>query len=663
MITLYQVHKFYGQQDVLKGVSLHIGPGQRLGLVGHNGAGKSTLLSIIKGEIEPDQGQVFRARGLRMGYLPQDLLQLSGQTVLELAMDTGHNLEEVEQELTWVHEELAQAPDSAQTKELLERQGRLQSTFEDLGGYDLESRAAKVLQGLGFKLEQLARDVSTLSGGWLMRAALARLILSAPDVLLLDEPTNHLDMESLLWLENHLAASPSSLLLVSHDRVFLDKAVKQIIELSQGQLTLYGGNYSDYEAQSLNRMQARQAAYTAQQNRIRQISGFVERNRARKSTAKRAQSRLKELENMELISAPETADLLELKMPQGEPSAKVVVELVNASLSYGLRPVYQKLNFILQRGERLALLGRNGAGKSSLLKMLTGQVELQEGRRLPGGRVRMGIFSQHALQDLNPENDVLGELSTVAGQLGVARLRTILGAFLFRGDEVFKKVKVLSGGERSRLVLAKLLINSPNALFMDEPTNHLDLPSRQVLEKALGQYQGTLVLISHDRHLINAAANKVIWVDQGRLSIFPGNYDDFESLWRQGAAAGPPAADSRLSSPAVSVPVPVPAALPPVMGSKKDAGRKREEALARQAFYQKIKPLKDQLSAVEAELDLAQRELDTLLKAMNKPENRSGQEWQDFSIRHNQLKDRVENLSLRWEDLSLRLEEAGKGDG
>jgi ATP-binding cassette subfamily F protein 3 len=517
MITLHQIHKYYGRQDVLKGVSLHVSPGERLGLVGPNGAGKSTILGLMLGTVEPDKGEVFRAKHLRLGYLPQELLHLTGQTVLELAMDTGEGLADLEAELWEVHQELAADPDPARAAELLARQGQLQTAFEGLGGYDLEARAGKVLAGLGFTALQLARDVGTLSGGWLMRAALARILLSNPDLILLDEPTNHLDLESMLWLESYLATSPASVVLVSHDRVFLDKVANRIVEVDEGQLFTYGGNYSDYETQREARRRAQQAAYDNQQDRIREIKNFIERNRSRKDRAKQVQSRLKMLETMEMLSAPESDEAMSFELPAVEESAKNVIELLGVDLSYGDNPVYRGLDFLVQRGDRLAFLGKNGAGKSSLLKLLAGVVAPTRGRRLVGGRVKMGIFSQHALEDLNPENDVLSELMTVAGLMAVSRLRSILGCFLFRGDEVFKKVKVLSGGEKSRLVLAKLLLSGPNLLLLDEPTNHLDLTSRQVLEEALRKYQGTIVLISHDRHLINAVANKVAFVETGRL--------------------------------------------------------------------------------------------------------------------------------------------------
>jgi len=661
MIALHQIRKTYGRQEVLKGVSLQVGPGDRLGLVGPNGAGKSTLLGLLLGRVEPDQGEVFRARGLRMGYLPQELLSLTGQTVLGLAMDTGDRLGELEAELKDVHRELAAKPGEQRTAELLARQGQLMTLFEGLGGYDLEARASKVLAGLGFRQDQFHQDVGTLSGGWLMRAALARILLSAPDIILLDEPTNHLDLESLLWLEGQLTASPASLILVSHDRVFLDKVVNRIVELDKGQLYVYGGNYSEYEAQRESRRKAQEKAYYAQQERIRDMQNFIDRNRSRKDRAKQVQARLKALDNMEKLVLPESDQEIRFELPQADRSAQVVVELLDVDMAYDDNPVYQGLDFTVQRGDRLALLGRNGQGKSTLLKLLAGLVRPQRGRRLVGGRVRLGVFSQHSLEDLHPDNTVLEELGTVCGLMPLSRQRSLLGTFLFKGDDVFKKVRVLSGGERSRLVIAKLLVTAPNFLLLDEPTNHLDISSRRILEKALEEYEGTIALISHDRHLINAVANKVAYVAGGQVTLCPGNYDDFFRLWRKKLLA---------EGQDESAPVECPAPAPPTpqaeandkngasAGGRKTADQKRAEAEARNALYKKIKPLKDKLAKVESEVEQATAELDALVEQMVDPAAYNDPErWTALSKDHDAAKARLEKITERWEELALKLEE------
>ncbi|KMY66472.1 hypothetical protein AAU61_14980 [Desulfocarbo indianensis] len=662
MIALHQIKKTYGRQEVLKGVSLQVGPGDRLGLVGPNGAGKSTLLGLLLGRVEPDQGEVFRARGLRMGYLPQELLSLTGQTVLGLAMDTGDRLGELEAELKDVHRELAANPGEQQTAELLARQGQLMTLFEGLGGYDLEARASKVLAGLGFRQDQFHQDVGTLSGGWLMRAALARILLSAPDIILLDEPTNHLDLESLLWLEGQLTASPASLILVSHDRVFLDKVVNRIVELDKGQLYVYGGNYSEYEAQRESRRKAQEKAYYAQQERIRDMQNFIDRNRSRKDRAKQVQARLKALDNMEKLTLPESDQEIRFELPQTDRSAQVVVELLDVDMAYDDNPVYQGLNFTVQRGDRLALLGRNGQGKSTLLKLLAGLVRPQGGRRLVGGRVKLGVFSQHSLEDLHPDNTVLEELGTVCGLMPLSRQRSLLGTFLFKGDDVFKKVRVLSGGERSRLVIAKLLVTAPNFLLLDEPTNHLDISSRRILEKALQEYQGTIVLISHDRHLINVVANKVAYVAGGQVTLCPGNYDDFFRLWRKKPLAEGQEEPAPVECPAPAQPAPLAVVNDKneaAAGGRKTADQKRAEAETRNALYKKIKPLKDKLAKVEAEVEQATAELDALVAQMVEPEAYNDPErWTALSKDHDAAKARLQKVTERWEELALKLEEA-----
>jgi ATP-binding cassette subfamily F protein 3 len=666
MITLHQLSKYYGKQDVLNRVDLHVGPGERLGLVGPNGAGKSTILSLMLGDLEPDEGEVFRTQSLRIGYLPQDLLRLTGRTVLELAMDTSDRLAEIEAELQQVHRELSQETDPQRSRELLIRQGRLTTHFEGMGGYDLEARASKALAGLGFKPEQYGWDLDRLSGGWLMRAALARILLSQPDLILLDEPTNHLDLESMLWLEGELIKSPASLVMVSHDRVFLDKVVNRIVEVEDAKLYTYGGNYSNYLEQRQARRKAQQAAYDNQQERIRQVMNFVDRNRTRKDRAKQVQSRLKMLEQMEKVKPPSSDEAPRFELPPAEPSAKVVVEVMDAKVAYEGKVVYEDLNFLLRQGMRLAVLGRNGEGKSTLLKVITGRLRPKTGRWLLGGRVKIGMFSQHAMEELNPDNEVLQELATVGGHLGVGRLRNTLGSFLFQGDDVFKRVKVLSGGERSRLVIAKLLLQGPNLLLLDEPTNHLDLVSCQVLEEALRQYNGTLVLVSHDRHLINSVADHVAYVADGQVTMLPGNYDDFIRLWRAKLEPSDDEKEAGQIRPKASPDAP--AAAPTEKAATKNSGRsgsgpkdaatKRAEAKARNERYRRARPLKDQVDKEEKLVEEISAQLDRLSAEMADPEvYRDGERFSRLSQEYAEIQRRLERHTARWEKLALELEE------
>ena len=601
LVSFSEVSRFYGRQDVLAGVTLAIGPGERVGLVGRNGAGKTTLIRLLLDLESPDSGTVTRAKGLRTGYLPQELPARRGQTLLDLVLDTAEEYRMVEAELALVSGELDARSRDGPPEELMElagRQGRLLQIFEALGGWEKEAGAKKILSGLGFAESDFGRDLGELSGGWLMRGVLARLLLASPDLLVLDEPTNHLDLDSLVWLESHLKSSASALLLVSHDRVFLNNVAQKIIEIRQGRAHTYAGNYEWFLAEKEQRLATEAAAFENQRERIKQIEKFIERNRVRASTARRAQSRLKMLEKMDRLPTPENLEDqgFSLRLPAGARGPDLVAEFAGAAKSYGPVRVFGDLNLTLRRGERVALIGPNGRGKSTFLKMLAGLEPLNAGSRRLGQGVKVGYFAQFQMDGLDPGRTLLEELATVAGGLGQGALRSVLGGFLFSGEDVFKKVAVLSGGEKARLTLAKIMLSAPNLLLLDEPTNHLDIPGRQMLEDALGDYRGTLVLISHDRHFIGRLCDRVAVIEDGRLTVFPGGYEDYLRLWAPEAARKPPEPTARPA--------------PDKKETRRESARDRREAAARRRPYE--------LAAAEAEEKLAalagrRQELEKLL--------------------------------------------------
>jgi ATP-binding cassette subfamily F protein 3 len=577
LVSFSDVSRFHNRQDVLKGVTLSIEPGERIGLVGRNGAGKTTIIRLIMGEEAPDVGQITRARGLRLGYLPQDIMNQQDTKILDLVLDTDPEFRRLEMEIEEVEKKLAQSGlDELELTALAERHGHLMERFEAMNGWGREAEAKKILSGLGFAETDFERSLSVFSGGWIMRAILARLLVAKPDLLILDEPTNHLDIDSLMWLEGYLKTSPSSLLLVSHDRVFLNNVAQKIIELRQGRADSYPGDYDRFLEEKARRLVTESAAYLNQQDQIKQLEKFIERNRVRASTANRAQSRIRVLEKIDRLPQPDDGleSSFKLSLPRGRRGPDVVAQLEEVTKSYGPTEVFRRLNLTLLRGERLALVGPNGRGKSTLVKMLAGLISPTSGSRKLGQNVDLGYFSQFQMETLDPNLNLMEELSQKAGDLSIGALRSILGGFLFTGDDVFKKVSVLSGGEKTRLVLCEIMVNAPNFLLLDEPTNHLDIPGRQMLEDALENYEGTLVLISHDRHFINQLCDKVGVIENGELIVHPGNFDDYQRLWLTNPAAlagqgSPSPLAEKAKSQAESKP-----------GLEKSQGREAEKKLA-----------------------------------------------------------------------------------
>ncbi|HLE43511.1 MAG TPA: ABC-F family ATP-binding cassette domain-containing protein, partial [Methylomirabilota bacterium] len=532
MIQLEAITKAYGGQTLFRELSWRITEGERIGLVGPNGAGKTTLCRILAGLEEPDAGRVTRDRTTTIGYLEQEVAAAHAGSVLGEALGGFTEVWYLERRMEEVAASLATAPSEALTA----RYGELQHRFEALGGYRLETEAKTILGGLGFREPDFHRPLAELSGGWRMRAALARLLLLRPSLLLLDEPTNHLDLEALAWLEDYLGRYEGAVVVVAHDRYFLNRMVTSIAELGPGGLALYPGGYDDYLVEREARRALREAQAKNQQKRVAEIERFIERFRYKATKARQVQSRVKMLDRMERIEVEAETRQIRLSFPAPPRTGRRVIALRDVYKAYGDHVVYGGIDLEVERGERIALVGVNGAGKSTLLRILAGVLPFERGERVLGAHVAAHYYAQHQLDALDPRRTVLEELESVAPDAGQTRLRTILGAFLFTGDAVEKKIAVLSGGEKARVALAKMLVQPAPLLCLDEPTNHLDLASRERLEAALAAFPGTIVFISHDRYFINRLATRVVEVAGGRLASHLGNYDDYRAALERPAA-------------------------------------------------------------------------------------------------------------------------------
>ena len=520
MLTLSEISKAYGGRVLFDDVTLQLNREDRIGLVGPNGAGKSTLFSIILGEEEADSGKVTKERNVVLGYLPQESAPVGDETVLELATAISPEFAKLRRLILSWDSDHHVAPDHVE-----EIHDDAHNRFHELGGYQLDARAKQILSGLGFREKDFDRKSRELSGGWVMRAHLARLLVQQPDLLLLDEPTNHLDLEALLWFQEYLTTYPGAIVVISHDREFLNHIVSGIVEIRQSQLNRYRGNYDDFLVQRAAAEEQLLAAYKNQQRDIARLQEFADRFRAKASKASQAQSKLKQIERMEKIEAPvNDVSKIGFSFPQPQRSGQKAITLENIHHAYGENVVYRGMDFLAERDQRIVLVGPNGAGKSTLLKILAGVLTPQSGARTLGHNAKAGYYSQYRIEMLQESRTVFEEATDTPSRVTEQSIRTLLGSFLFRGDDVFKKVSVLSGGENSRLALVKLLLDPPNLLLMDEPTTHLDMASIDALVYALKQFQGTLVFISHDVYFIRALAGHVVHVNAGRLTHYPGGY-------------------------------------------------------------------------------------------------------------------------------------------
>ncbi len=644
MIQLSSAGKRFGPKLLFDNLDWLITPHDRVGLVGANGTGKSTLLKVLGGLETLDYGSITSAKNTTFGYLPQDGLQLSGRTVFDECMSVFSDLRALEQEMEDLAHKMGELDHtSSEYAQVADRYQRISGEFRVNDGYALDSQVGTVLDGLGFRKEDWTRYTEEFSGGWQMRIALAKLLLSKPNLLLLDEPTNHLDLETRNWLEQYLLQYPYAYLLISHDRYFLDVTVDRIVEIWNKRVQFYSGNYEKYLQQKEERRESVVAAYKNQRERIEQLEAFINRFRYQATKAKQVQSRVKELEKIERIEVPPDEKTIHFTFPQPKPSGRLVVEATGVAKSYGEKHVFSGADFTIQRGDRIALVGVNGAGKSTLIKLLTGIEPLTAGTLRLGHNVEPDYFAQDQYKELDPSRRMLDDLSSVAENKTMTELRGLLGCFFFSEDDVFKPIGVLSGGERNRYALARMLLHPSNFLLLDEPTNHLDLRAKDVLLESLEKYNGTVVFVSHDRYFIDKLATRVFEIGDGRIEVFPGNYEDY--VWRKQRADGSAPAD------AVANWAPTLSDVPGYAEQKSQSQpKKRINPIKRKKMQERHQEIEEAIAGLEKGIAECELALQSFVSA-----EETQRQTELLASRRAQL----QPLMAEWEELSQTLETVG----
>lgn len=682
MLQISNITLHLGERRLFDGISTLINPGERVGLTGPNGAGKSTLLRVIAGEQQPDEGDVVLSGSASVGYLPQDGVPPDPErSVMEEVEQAFEEIGRLHEEAERLQEELKHLdPESGDYRKTLERFGEVQSRLDHSGAWTLHAEIERVLSGLGFRPEDFERPTSEFSGGWLMRIALAKLLLKKPTFLLLDEPTNHLDIESLQWLEHFLESYEGAIVVVSHDRAFLDSLTRRTLNLDRGELREYAGNYSFFEKKSAEEQELLRRKYENQQKELRQTEEFIERFRYKATKAKQVQSRIRMLEKLDRIELDDSQEEISFRFPAPERSGRIVMELKNVTKRYGEQTVFSGVDYQVERGDRIAVVGPNGAGKSTLIRILAGLEPVTSGERVVGYNVTPSYFAQHQAEELDLSLDVLEVLRQAAPPMGESALRTLLGSFLFEGDDVFKKVRVLSGGEKSRLALARMLADPGNFIILDEPTNHLDMQSKRMLQQALQQFEGTYMIVSHDRAFLDPIVNKTLEVQPGRIRTWLGNVSWYLEKRREmevtgtstgnGTGSGPGSGGYHRPTTASSERAGVAASAGDSItpdGSATSSGKNRSgltrkeerrlEAVRRQELYRKVRPLKKRLRTLEEEIEQMEARKQEIETAMADPSfYEDADRVKETTLEYDRIRKELAAGYSKWEELAGRIE-------